>query len=350
MSYITAIGTANPNYKLLQSEIAEILSSCFSLKIAEKRLLKRICRLSGITYRHSVLNFYGDEQLSELTTAERMRIFQANALNLAMSAIHDCLDQVDIDKKNITHIITVSCTGMYAPGLEIEIVKHLGLNSSIQRHAVNFMGCYGVFNALKIAHAICRQNCNATILIVSVELCTLHFQKTINKENIISHAIFSDGAAAALIQSQCHNKKKLKMKAFHSELYPDASQHMTWQIGNSGFDIILSSYVPELIENGINKLIHGLLCQQDSILSPIDYYAIHPGGIAVLEACEKALSISPDQNNFSYEILKNFGNMSSATILFVLKKIIDTIVDSNKNILSCAFGPGITLESMLLET
>jgi alpha-pyrone synthase len=281
-----------------------------------------------------------------------MRIYRDNALGLAKAAIENCIAQIEnFDLSAITHLITVSCTGMYAPGLDIELVQQLDFNPSTSRSAINFMGCYGAFNAIKIANALCQADPIATVLVVSVELCTIHFQKNTELDNMISNAIFADGAAAVIISGKPAQKKYFSLETFHNDLLPQTSQEMAWEIGDSGFDIVLSTYVPEIIESGIAVFTQNLLLKHGINLQDIDLFAIHPGGAKILQACEAALQISAEQNKYAYEILRNFGNMSSATVLFVLKAIWDDIgSESNqKNIFSCAFGPGLTLESMLLK-
>ena len=217
---------------------------------------------------------------------------------------------------------------MYAPGIDIEIVQKLNLNSSTKRTAINFMGCYGAFNAIKVADAICKSDCDAAVLIVCVELCTIHFQNSMDIDNIISNSLFADGAASVLIQSKPKYKKYFILESFHNDLLPQTKQEMAWHIGDSGFDIALSTYVPDIIQSGIATFTHNLLNQKNLMLQDIDFYAIHPGGLKILEACETALNINKDNNKYSYQILRQYGNMSSATILFVLKAIWDDI-DSN---------------------
>jgi predicted naringenin-chalcone synthase len=282
-----------------------------------------------------------------------MKIYKDNALNLALSAIQNCLQQLDdFDHASITHVITVSCTGMYAPGIDIEIVQRLNLNSSTSRTAINFMGCYGAFNAIKVANAICQSDSTATVLIVCVEICTIHFQQNMHLDNIISNSIFADGAGAMLVQSTTDHKKYFTLENFYNDLLPQSSQEMAWNIGDNGFDIVLSTYVPDMIKNGIATFFNHLASQYHFTLSEMDYFAIHPGGLKILEACETALNISKEDNRYSYQVLRHFGNMSSVTIIFVLKAIWDDIhtKDHHKNIFSCAFGPGLTLESMILKT
>jgi len=361
---ITSIGVANPPYKRAQLETADLISTALNLRPAERRLLKSVYKATGIGQRCSVLPDYC-KSVGEFeffpnspeepfpTTAARMQIYKKNALGLALQAIDNCLSSLEsFDLQEITHLITISCTGMYAPGIDIEIVQRLNLNSSTKRTCINFMGCYGAFNGMKVAEAICIANPKAKVLLVSVELCTIHFQKSMSLNNIISNALFADGAAAALIEANPNRHQYFTLSAFHCDLLPQTSQEMAWEIADSGFDIVLSSYVPEVIQSGIALFTDALLNKHKMDLSSIDLFAIHPGGLKILEACEASLNITKEQNKYSYQILNEFGNMSSATILFVLKAIWDDLKkeDHNKTIFSCAFGPGLTLESMLLGT
>ncbi len=363
-SNITAIGVANPPYRRAQHEIAELISAGCYLKPSQKKVLKAIYKASGIEYRHSVIadycrspsefEFFPNNAVDDFpSTLERMKLYQASALPLALAAIDNCLTSLgSFNKKEITHLITISCTGMYAPGIDIEIIQRLDLNPSTKRTAINFMGCYGAFNGMKVADAFCKAEPNSKVLMVCIELCTLHFQNDFSLENVISNAIFADGAAAVLIQGNTHQQKHFKIESFHSDLVPQTEQEMAWSIGDYGFDIVLSSYVPKVIKFGISVFTEKLLQQLNWSLGDIDYYAIHPGGLKILQACEESLNISPEDNKYSYKVLRDFGNMSSATVLFVLKNIWDNLGQDahDKNIFSCAFGPGLTLEAMLMKT
>ena len=280
-----------------------------------------------------------------------MQIYKDNALKLALNAIKNCVTQLqNFHIKEITHLITISCTGMYAPGLDIEIVQELQMDASTQRTSINFMGCYGAFNGLKLAHAICKADPNSVVLIICVEICTVHFQKNMIIDNIISNSIFADGAAAVIIQAKPKQQKYFRLDAFHCDLVPQTNQSMTWGVGDFGFDIALSTYVPEIIEKGIASFVENFK-KHHLALSQIDFYAIHPGGIKILQACEKSLHINKEDNRYAYQVLRDYGNMSSPTVLFVLKAIWDDIkkIDHLKTIFSCAFGPGLTLESMFLR-
>ncbi|MES2516967.1 MAG: type III polyketide synthase [Bacteroidota bacterium] len=360
MSFITAIGTAVPENCFPQMQIAEFMASALQMDEHEQRKLKALYRMTKIVQRHSVLSDYGKPfseyqfypQSADLepfpSISRRMLAYQEYALPLCLKAITN-LNQ-DILQKGITHIITVSCTGMYAPGLDIEIISALGLDTTIQRTAINFMGCYGAFNGLKVADTICKANLNAKVLVVCIELCTLHFQKKMEEDFLLSNALFADGAAAVLIESES-NGKGLELKSFFCDLYFEGKQDMAWKVADFGFEMTLTSYIPKLVKNGIKSLIDRLLINAGITNDDITLYAMHPGGKAILEAIETALDITKEDNKYAYEILRDYGNMSSCTVLFVLNEILKnaTNSDKGKNILSCAFGPGLTLESMVLK-
>jgi predicted naringenin-chalcone synthase len=360
---ITAIGTAVPQFKQSQSNAAEIVADILDLEGTERRLLKRLYKATQIEYRYSVIGDYlkqrgefeffpNDYDASFPSTAARMSLYKANALNLGLSAIENCLASIkNVDPRDITHLITVSCTGMYAPGLDIEIIQQLHLSSTTKRFAVNFMGCYAAFNAMELAYNICKADSQAKVLVVCVELCTLHFQQSRSMDNVIANAIFADGAAAVLIESSDGSRNSLNFLKFHCDLLPQTEQEMAWHISDFGFDIVLSSYVPNLIESGIAKFVEKLLGEQSLKLVDIDFYAIHPGGVKILKACEQALNIKEHDNRYAYEVLRQFGNMSSVTILFVLKALWQNLdsQDHGKNIMSFAFGPGLSIQSMLIR-
>jgi prepilin-type processing-associated H-X9-DG protein len=363
MSYITSIGTANPNFCFQQQAIANFMVKAMNLKVDEARKLRALFRATGIETRSSVLSDYGreigfefftDNELVEPfpSTRQRMEVFKKHALDLSLAAVNKCIEKIpSLEKKEITHLVVVSCTGMYAPGLDIDLVNALGLNSSISRTCINFMGCYAAFNALKLADLFCSNEKNAKVLMVCTELCTIHFQKENTENNMLANALFADGSAALLVEAQPRKGINLKPIAFHCDLATEGEQDMAWTVGDWGFEMKLSTYVPEVIRSGIKKLTVSLLERISQNLSNVSYFAIHPGGKKILEVIEQELNISKDSNHHAYEVLKQYGNMSSPTVLFVLNEICKQLSDKdqNKNILSFAFGPGLTMESMLLQ-
>lgn len=331
----------------------------------QKNKLLALYRASGISTRHSVIHDYASlepkfwsfyPQSVDLrpfpTTADRSSLYRSHALQLSLKAVRDCLKYIEVGPKDITHIITVSCTGMYAPGLDIDLVKSLGLSTNIQRTSINFMGCYAALTAIKTADAICKSQPQANVLIVATELCTIHFQNKTDDDNLLANAIFSDGSAAMLMSGRnlgSSDQRKLSPKAFHCELLTDGEKDMAWNIGDFGFEMKLSAYVPNLIQNGIESLISTLTSNLEK--SEINHYAIHPGGKKILTVIEEELGIEKAANQFAHQVLRQYGNMSSPTVLFVLKEVLNNLIQENEgdNVLSLAFGPGLTLESVLFE-
>ena len=362
-SYICAIGTANPPHKIPQMQVADFMAEALQFDEQETRKLKALYRLSGIGQRYSVLEdytrqngdftFYPNTPTLEPfpTVQQRMEQYRKHAVNLSEDAVRQCLAKSAVSLKELTHLITVSCTGMYAPGLDIELVERLALSPCVQRTAVNFMGCYAAFNAIKLADSICRANPEAKVMLVCTEICTIHFQKHAEQDHLVSNALFGDGAAAVLMQGLPCQEVCLELQSFHCDLAPAGKRDMAWHIGDTGFEMTLSSYVPDLIKKGIKELTERLLNGLKTTIEEIKLFAIHPGGRRILEVIEQELGMTRDDNRFAYQVLRDFGNMSSATVLFVLKALMDSLTpkDQNEPILSFAFGPGLTLESMLLK-
>ncbi|MVN76297.1 type III polyketide synthase [Hymenobacter sp. HMF4947] len=363
-SYLGAIGTATPSHCLPQPVIADFMARALALDAAGTRKLRALYRVSGIEQRYTVLPDYGRADgayeffpntpgLEPFPSVQpRMAAYRREALPLALTAARASLAQVPgMEAASLTHLITVSCTGMYAPGLDIELVAALGLAPSVRRTCVNFMGCYAAVNALRLADSIVRADPASRVLVVSVELCTLHFQKSHEPDHLVSNALFGDGAAAALVLGQRFPTPCLALQAFHCGLEPAGVQDMAWHIGDFGFEMTLSGYVPGLIEGGIGQLLAGLLHDLPVRRQDIRHFALHPGGRKILESIEKALGLSKEDNCHAYQVLRDYGNMSSATVLFVLRELLAaaTPLDNGAPVLSCAFGPGLTLEAMLLE-
>lgn len=354
-AFINSIGTANPQYKIKQDDVLNFMVKAHQLDEEEAHKLKVLYRATGIKERYSTIPDYqnnGDFQLYPdndtlepfPSTAARSNWYKKEALNLSIKAIRSCVDD-KISLSDITHLITVSCTGMYAPGLDIDLVNQSEIPADVERTSINFMGCYAAFNALKLANHICNGT-KANILIVCTELCSLHFQKEKSEDNFLANALFGDGSAAVLVQSE-PAAVALQMESFISKLLPGAKNEMAWIIGNYGFEMKLSAYVPEAIRAGIKPLIESVRERIEN--REFDFYAIHPGGKKILNVVENALAITKEENSQSHSVLRDFGNMSSPTILFVMKQIMDdlSLQDNNKLLLSFGFGPGLTLESMI---
>ena len=360
MAYITHIGTATPQHEIPQEHAAEFMVRSLRLDSKASRRLKAVYRATRISKRYSVLSDYQDypstsfyPQTEDLepfpSTQQRMAAYEQYAEPLCIQAIKNAFP-TSFDFQQITHLITVSCTGMYAPGLDIGLIQSLQLNPRVHRTNINFMGCYASFNALKTAQAICLAFPKAKALIIGVELCSLHFQKKLDDDQLLANAIFADGAAAALVQNEPTNTYNLKLDQFYCDLISEGEQDMAWRVGDVGFEMRLSSYIPHLLSANLEEIIQRA-CQLFEVpLHAISQFAIHPGGRAILDGIARALELEKNDLKHSYEVLENYGNMSSVTILFVLQQLLQQAQASERGnkILSMAFGPGLTLESGLM--
>ena len=359
MSFITSIGTAVPENKFEQSTIARFMEKIISDE-TERRKLHAVFRASGINTRYSVLDDYGKENDFSFyantknldpfpSTLRRMEIYREHACALSLKAIRNGIDENKI--KTVTHLITVSCTGMYAPGLDIDLVNALQLPTSTERICINFMGCYASINALKVADSICKSNADAKVLIVSTELCTIHFQKDFTEDNILANALFADGSSALLVEVKPTSSVNFSIEGFHSDIIKSENEHMAWSIGDLGFEMKLSSYVPEILQKGIHQLLQALFDKTKINLNQINHFAIHPGGKKIIETVAQELKLKDSNLNDSFQVLRDYGNMSSPTIIFVLNEIKKKLSLNNNDefVMGLAFGPGLTMESMLLK-
>lgn len=359
-AYISSIGTAVPDHHFPQSVIGKFMLQHLPLDDEGRKNLQIIYRASGIQYRQSVIpdfdqqpaNFQFFPPSEDLEPfpglKQRMKLYEIEAIKLCEQASRDCLGDLPIGE--ITHLITVSCTGMYAPGIDIELVEKLGLNTDVERTAINFMGCYGSFNGLKMANHIVQNNPDHKVLLVSVELCSIHLQQKTDADSMLSGALFGDGAAAVLIEGK-QPQPQLEIKSTYCDLALSGKDEMAWHISDFGFEMKLSVDVPDVIQSGIRTLTQKLLAKIGLSLSEVEHFAIHPGGKRILQVIETELGLTKAQNEEAYEVLKTHGNMSSVTVLFVLKRIMDRLgaKDHEKHLLSFAFGPGLTMESMLYQ-
>lgn len=362
MSKIISIGTAVPRYRHLQAEILPFMQRIYALNEAEKRKLKFLYQQSGIEARYSVIpdytrsirewEFYPPtENLDPFPSLEqRMDLYHVHAPALSLQSIRHCLEGKS-EAKDITHLITVSCTGMSAPGLDLELVERLDLPLTVFRTSVNFMGCYAAVHALKLADALCHTDPGARVLVVCTELCTLHFQQEVTMDNMLSSLLFSDGSAAALIVGDDHPEKGIRLKGFYSEIMSRGKMDMGWELSSTGFRMLLTNYVPDLIEEDFALLVDRALGKNRLLRKNVSHWCVHPGGKKILDTVHKSLSFTNGHLDNSYGVLKEYGNMSSPTILFVLQQIMSKLDYSRANcIFGAAFGPGLTMETFIGET
>ena len=335
----------------------------YAMDEVQKRKLKFLYHQSAINSRYSVLPDYSrdanewqfypaSENLEPFPGLEyRMQWYHRAAPALSVRAITQCIDG-KINKDEITHLITVSCTGMSAPGLDLQIMELMDLPQNIFRTSINFMGCFAAIHGMKLADAFCAQDQQAKVIVVCTELCTLHFQKDVSDDSIASALLFGDGAAAMLITAGNHKLNGWNIQSFHSEVAFGGKKHMSWELSSKGFLMQLSGYVPALIEQGFDQFLKNALQKAEMKKEAISAWCIHPGGKRILAAIEKSSSLAKEDLAFAYHILREYGNMSSPTILFVLNEIVNATAEApphNTNIFGAAFGPGITMESFILN-
>ncbi len=353
--FLNRIATAVPNHDVHTAFVA-FADGLLAAK-AEPRvraLFHRMATRSGITHRYSVLtpNERSDEfhiNAHEFyrhgafpATARRMGVYERFAPVLMRRAL-DKLALGEAERASISHVIITTCTGLYAPGLDFEAVEHLGLRTDVERTMIGFMGCYAAINGLKTARHIVRSEPGARVLMVNLELCTLHLQETADLEQILSFLVFADGCAASLISAE---PTGFALDSFRAVLIPTTRDLITWRIGGVGFDMLLSGQVPGAIGRALE---HGGAEVLGSLpLEEIALWGVHPGGKSVLDAVERGLGLRADALHCSREVLDRYGNMSSATVMFVMERL---LAEARPGERGCAmsFGPGLTAETMLFH-
>lgn len=355
MAYILDIATAVPEFTVLKEELVEFYSKALKSIGSDpiKQKLSFLNEKTKIQKRYSCIpdfnmrdfELFSNEDFNQ-SIEKRTAIYKEKILPLATKAIDKLLLKTNVRPEEITHLITVSCTGIFAPGFEFLVSEYYGLQQT-EKLALNFLGCYAAIKALKHAKYIADANPDSCILIISAELCSLHFSPSISDEDIVANLLFADGAAATLV---CGNKNKnienkiiLKIDEIGSSYIPNTLDLMTWNISSSAFRMYLNKNIVNAIKDNIYPVVTNFL----EGAKP-DYWAIHPGGVRIVEAVKDSLNLTENDIEDSINVLKNYGNMSSPTILFILKKILNKIkfenYQENKKIFSCAFGPGLSIE------
>jgi alpha-pyrone synthase len=322
--------------------------------LSDKRgqpLLDRMARKAQISHRYSVLaanespeaitpaSIYKPSRFP--TTGERSILYEKFAAPLAVETVRKL--ELGARCADITHVVVTSCTGMYAPGLDLDLVTQCGLNPSVERTMVGFMGCYAAINGLKLAHHFVRSTPSARVLLVNLELCSLHLQESGNLEQMLSFLIFGDGCAASIISADAEG---FALDRFHAAVIPETSRFITWTVRDQGFDMFLSGRVPGAISQGLKSTSQAIL--NGAPKEQIGLWAVHPGGRSILDAVETGLELHAEALSASRAILDKFGNMSSATVMFVLESL---LASSRSGEQGCAmsFGPGLTAETMLFH-
>ena len=328
-----------------------------------KRMVEMIYQRTGIETRYSVsADFLKDDgelfqtlpdgTINSPTTGQRNALYARASRELAVKLARKTLAECpQFSKGDITHVVFASCTGFANPGPDYHIIRDLGLNENVERYTIGFMGCYAAFPAMRMAAQFCEANPNAVVLVMCLELCSLHLQVSDRPESIVANSLFADGAAAAIMSARepAADRPFYRVQSFHSALVPSSESHMAWDIGDNGFNMVLSAYVPELIGSNIRGMLAGILGKREMKLSDIDEWAVHPGGRAILEQVEQHLELPDGALEISRSVLRDYGNMSSPTVMFVLKGLLEEAETDHATTCAIAFGPGLTVETAVLE-
>ena len=356
MGKIISIGTAVPEHRTEQPIILEFMHAAYDNDVASRKL-NALFNNSGISSRYSAIpdfdksrneHIFFNGTPSRANITDILNVFKKKAVPLAIEAVKSSFEKINtsIAEFGITHLITVSCTGLYAPGLDAELMEKLNLPNDIFHTSVNFLGCNAAFHALKIADMIVKSECNAKVLIVCVELCTLHFQPKANHDNLLSNTIFGDGAAAVIFTSDDSDKKGLAIKGFYSLLLNKGKDLMGWNVTPVNFEMILDAKIPDVIGDEVKNIVANASKKLKIKPESISKWAIHPGGKKIVDVIKAKLQLSDADTKASYKILDEYGNMSSPTILFVLNEL----MQENKvaeTIFAIGFGPGLSIETAL---
>jgi len=351
-AYLNRIATAAPPHDMHPAFAA--FAETLLPEGTPRNLFRRMARQAAIEHRYTFVHpvptengIWKDAEGFYIpgafpSTARRMQAFEQFAPRLARCAL-DKLALTESERRGITHVIVTCCTGLYAPGLDFEVVAHLQLNPCVERTFIGFMGCYAAISALKAARHIIRSEPDAKIVLLSLELCSLHMQETSKLEQLLAFMVFADGCAAYLVTAQ---PRGLALDSFLAVHLAGTNELITWRIGEQGFDMQLSGQVPGELRGALAAA--GTRISQGVVPSKIDLWAVHPGGRTILDAAEQGLALPAELLADSRTILREFGNMSSASVVFVLERLMRR-ASAGQTGCAMSFGPGITAETMLFH-
>ncbi len=361
-SFIHHLATKVPRYSYTQPYALERMRGWLRDAKA-KRLVRSIYGRSGIERRQSVIGDFStdtpelfitlpDGELHQPTTGERNRLYARESRPLAVELARELLEEAPgFSAAEITHVVFASCTGFANPGCDYHIVRELGLRPSVERYTLGFMGCYAAFPALRMADQFCRANPEAVVLVMCLELCSLHLQINPAPDSLLANSLFADGAAAAIVSARPpeEDQAHFRIEGFASALLPSGAEAMAWDIGDHGFDIVLSSYVPEIIGGNVRQILAETVGRWERQPEEITRWAVHPGGRSILDKIAQSLDLPAEALADSRAVLRDYGNMSSATVLFVLQRMLRAPEAEPALTCAMAFGPGLTVETALLE-
>jgi predicted naringenin-chalcone synthase len=363
---IVGIGTAQPATRITQDEAVQVGQMLCCRDAADAGFLPHLYEQTTIVNRHLAFDRgvfddildgtrhtgspflpSPDPDAQGPTTAERMQHYMREAGPLALRAAARALDDSGVAPEDITHLVTVSCTGFSAPGVDFELIGNLGLRATIERTNVGFMGCHGALNGLRVTRALAASQPDACILLCAVELCGVHYHYAWNPKRVIANALFADGAGA-LVGVPDHAAPMDAWQALASGacIFPESANAMTWKIGDHGFEMSLAARVPEMIADNLRPWMETWLAGQGLGLADVGSWAVHPGGPRIVDAVEEALDLTPRDTEDSRAVLAECGNMSSPTILFVLERLRQK--SAPRPCVAIGFGPGLAAEAALI--
>lgn len=379
--HIRSIATATPKYQIEQSQAASIAKSICCETDRHRRLLPQLYKRAGVNHRCSVLlepigatptqpvpvvaspkvseqlpheditqSFFEPAQHADdcgPSTAQRMQMYERYAPELAADAVTRALSSCCWDAAEITHLITVSCTGFSSPGVDHSLVHRCGLNPAVQRTNIGFMGCHGAINGLRLAKAFADADPKSRILLCAVELCTLHQQYGWHPDRIVSNSLFADGAAAVLGSGEGGGASLPQVRSTGSLIVEDTKDLMTWHVRDNGFEMSLSTQVPQAIKSSLLPWLEQWLGNLDLSIADVNSWAVHPGGPRILSAVEQTLGAQDGALHESRRVLAEYGNMSSPTVLFILQRLLQRAGQATPCVM-LAFGPGLTVEVALV--
>jgi len=352
---ILGIGTATPDRSIAQHDAVALAAGFNNAAPGRERTLAAIYRQTRIKHRGSVLleppdegpfaqSFYPRATATTdtgPTTAERMDRYCEAAGPLAVAAAARAVAAADVAPEAITHLVTCSCTGFSNPGVDLDVVHGLGLADDVRRTHVGFMGCHGAFNALRVADAFVTADPRACVLVVCVELCSLHFQYGGKSDHVVANSIFADGAAA-LVGTAADRPGTWRVAGQTSRILRGSAGQMTWRIGDHGFEMSLSAQVPATIGRSLRAFVEESLAVHGLGVADVAAWAVHPGGPRVLASVQESLGLDAPALAASHAVLAEHGNMSSATILFIVERL--RAAAARTPCVALAFGPGLTAE------
>jgi len=362
---LLGIGTAAPPLSITRAQSVDAARALCAEDDGHGDLLASLYRQSGVEARGIV---FGPEEFRKIvynegdhdtpfvskgagdrgpSTAERIERFEAEALPLAAESSAKALERAGVVPGSITHLVTVSCTGLAAPGVDLGLMATLGLSPDVQRTHVGFMGCHGSLNGLRVARGLIAAEPESRVLLCSVELCSLHLWYGWDPKRMVGNALFADGSAAVVLGAPRPGAPGTgwRLASNGARRFPDSERAMSWFIRDHGFEMVLSPRVPGLVQRHLGEWLESWLGGRGLAASDVASWAVHPGGPRVLAGVQEALGLGPDAVDVSRSILASRGNMSSATVLFILDELIRR--GAPRPCVALGFGPGLAAEGAL---